>query len=370
MKKKITIIVPDLSDARTIKRVNAFKILGANLVVCGFKRNRYSYDSSNYDGIRIIELGKTAEKKYLRRIIKLTKGISIILSNSKIFKNSNCIYCINIDMLLIGVILKLKSNVKLYYEVGDILNEFLGYKFRNKIIRRFERLLLNNVNLLILTSPSFYYSYYNPIQNYKRNWILLENKLLPLEKPYRNGKSTKSEKIKIVIHGVLRCQKSIDMLIKIAQEYSDKCELHIHGFPLWVRLNDLVIISQTHENIFWHGEFKYPEGLTNILSNADLLWLIDLSENSKNAEWLLPNRLYDGLFFRVPMLAISNTETGNYIKKMNIGWCLGKEIYNDLKALIEKITAFDIDLKKNEFNKQSDEKSCSYEQHEMIYDSI
>ena len=371
MRKKIILLVPDISDARVIRRVKAFQLLGSELIVCGFQRLRYKYDFSIYNSVQLVKIGNSIEKNYLKRIPKLFFGLILIFFNLNRFKNSNCIYCINIDMLLYGFVLKAIYNTQIMYEVGDILNPFIGKGLQSIILRLFERILLIYTNFIIFTSPAFYTKFYKPVQKLKIPWLLLENKLLPQDKgSLKCVNFNNKHKIKIAYHGVLRDQKSIDILVKIAIEYSHKCDLHIYGFPLWVKNDVLKRISQEYGNIFWHGEFNYPQDLTKILSNADLLWLIDLSENANNAKWLLPNRLYDGVLFRVPMLAEKNTETCNYIINKNIGWCLGTDIYNNLREFIKNITMRNIIQKKLSMRQLPDDIACSIKQYEKIYDSI
>ena len=169
---------------------------------------------------------------------------------------------------------------------------------------------------------------------------------------------------------MLRCPLSIKILAKVAAKLEEKCELHIHGFPLWINKDLLSYYTKKNNNIFWHGEFKYPDGLKNILLDADLLWLIDLSENKSNAKWLLPNRLYDGIFYRVPMLALSDTESGDFIKRYDIGWCFGEDVLLELCSLISDISFKDIFEKKKIIDNLPLEIACSLDQHKKIYDSI
>jgi len=371
MGKKITFIVPDISDARIIKRIKAFQILGADITVCGFRRKRYSYNESIYNDVNLIGFGETQEKSYFKRLPKLLYGFILILKNFTLFRDYKCIYCINIDMLILAIILRIRYKIYLYYEVGDILNAFLGKAISSRLLRKVERFLLKYTDLVILTSPAFYYQFYKKIQKIQFPWMLLENKLIQSKKPIKekiNYKKTK--KISIVYHGVLRCRRSIYILTKVAAELSKKCELHIHGFPLWVNQNLLCRHSLENKNIFWHGEFKYPDGIKDVLSDADMLWLIDLSENQSNAKWLLPNRLYDGIYYRVPMLAMSDTETGKYIQKYNIGWCFKQNIYKELLSLVSDISVSEIIAKKKALDTLPSQLACSLEQHKKIYDSI
>ena len=368
--KKITILVPDLSDARVIKRIKAFQILGADIVICGFRRNRYSFSDTVYNDLKLIMLGETNEKNYLKRIPKIMFGIVIILKNINKFRNSSCIYCINIDMLFLATILRIRYKVNIYYEVGDILNTFIGNALLNNVLRIVERFLLKTTSLLILTSPAFYHKFYKKIQKIKIPWMLLENKLIFEKKFNETLTYKKTKKIKIVYHGVLRCPLSIKVLTKVATEFEEKCELHIHGFPLWVNKNLLNFYASKSKNIYWHEEFNYPDDLKGILSDADLLWLIDLSENKSNAKWLLPNRLYDGIYYRVPMLALCGTETGNYIKKYDIGWCFGEDVLMELRSLVFDISFKDIFIKKKIIDNLPPEIACSLDQHKRLYDSM
>jgi len=367
MRKKIIFFVHDISDARVIKRIKAFKILGAEIVICGFQRKRYTLNDFDYSDVKLIRIGETNEKKYLKRIPKIMFGIVIILKNINKFRNSTCIYCINIDMLVLATILRIRYKVNIYYEVGDILNTFIGNALLNNVLRIFERFLLKGTSLLILTSPAFYHQFYKKIQKIKIPWILLENKLIFKKKCRGTITYKKTKKIKIVYHGVLRCPLSIKILTKVATEFEKKCELHIHGFPLSVNKNLLTFYASKSKNIYWHGEFNYPDDLKGILSDADLLWLIDLSENISNAKWLLPNRLYDGIYYRVPMLALCDTETGNYIKKYDLGYCFGEDVLMELRTLVSVISAKDIFVKKKIIDNLPIDSACSLEQHKRLY---
>jgi succinoglycan biosynthesis protein ExoL len=57
-------------------------------------------------------------------------------------------------------------------------------------------------------------------------------------------------------------------------------------------------------------------------SGVDLNWCFDFSASAGNADWLLPNRIYEGCLFHCPALVLSGTETTEWVKSKLLGWSL------------------------------------------------
>ena len=56
-----------------------------------------------------------------------------------------------------------------------------------------------------------------------------------------------------------------------------------------------------------------PSELASIYQACDLSWAIDLWQQGQNADWLLPNRIYEGGFYNCPTIALAGTETARWL---------------------------------------------------------
>ena len=107
------------------------------------------------------------------------------------------------------------------------------------------------------------------------------------------------------------------------------------------------------DNIFYHGPFKSPVDLPGIYNNIDvIISTYDLDMNVKYAE---PNKLYETIFFRRPIIVSSGTFLASKVKKLGIGYdadayseanvCnLVRQIKSDYAEKISALTTIDPEL--------------------------
>jgi succinoglycan biosynthesis protein ExoL len=62
-----------------------------------------------------------------------------------------------------------------------------------------------------------------------------------------------------------------------------------------------------------------------------------MSDPNGNSAWLLPNRIYEGGFFGVPVLGAKETETGRWIERQKLGWTFAEPLEENLAAFFESL---------------------------------
>lgn len=65
----------------------------------------------------------------------------------------------------------------------------------------------------------------------------------------------------------------------------------------------------------------YTEGdLTAMYSGCDFVWAVEFAgENPQNARWALGNRLYEGGYYNVPVIALAGTAMGEWLRVRQTG---------------------------------------------------
>ena len=327
-----------IDGSHTKKRIIAFKNNVEDLTIVSYYRNQnVEYDNHH-------NLGKSPQKHYLRRFIKLIIDIPRLL---KIISNNpdiDVVYAWNFDIALLFRLSRLfsKRNYIFIYEVADIKPILLSKSIIGKMLRKLEQFILNETDYLCVTSEDFISNHFDKYYNYTAHTHILENKVFP--KLYSTSVKNKSNRVpndskwKIGLVGLFRCEISLQLLFELASRLPEKIDIILAGRPE-EHVKDIFNKLIKHENVFNIGEYLYPDDLQNIYSKIDIIWSADFSELSVNSKWLLPNRIYEAGVFSIPQLCFSTNETiCKYVKSLNIGWILEKANIESLVRFFSSLT--------------------------------
>ena len=290
-------------------------------------------------------LGLTDDQHYGRRILHLLAAFPTVWQHRSFLRAADIIYARNIDMLMIAFAAKKLARAKapLVYEALDVHPAFTKAGWKGRALRFIERTLLRASRLLVVSSPLFIERYFNPIQKFSGPWFLLENKLhasdwdkhpIPRKRERAGGAPWV-----IGWFGVIRCQRSLDILQNIAARFPDRVVVHIRGLPSetdGITDNLLRGIASRSRNIFYFGTYRNPRDLAEIYGAVDLAWAVDFSASGANSDWLIPNRLYECGIFGVPAIARKDTATGEIVEQDLRGWCLDEPFDDSLDTFIHQ----------------------------------
>ena len=327
-----------IDGSHTKKRLLAFKNNVDKLTIVSYYRIK-NVEYQNHHN-----LGKSPQKQYIRRFVKLIFDIPRL---SKILSNNpeiDVVYAWNFDIALLFVITKLfsKRRYRFIYEVADIKPILLSKSFAGRILRKLEQFILNNTDHLCVTSEDFIINYFDKYYDCSANTHILENKVFPkIDNKLINTKlnnEVDASKWKIGFVGLFRCNTSLQLLSELATYLPENIEIILAGRPEeYVKdtFNKLVNLENTN----YIGEYEYPDDLPNIYSKIEIIWSADFSDLSVNSKWLLPNRIYEAGLFSVPQLCFSdNVAICKYIKSLNIGWVLEEANVESLIRFFASLT--------------------------------
>lgn len=310
--EKMFVLCPSLTQPRYHKRAAQLRE-NFNVQILGFSRGLYEINNFSED-FKVEDLGRVKDGQYLSRIFSMIRAIFILRRNIKKFKASkNYFYVFGLD----GVIIARLSGLKVgFYEVGDIRFS----RGNGNILSFLENFLSKYFRGVIVTSPSF-------INEIKKSgpqiknlpFHVIENKLpRGLQRPDLKNKAVQAKsKIIIGVIGFLRYEKPLRLLRDFVLQHKNRFELLCWGDGPCKTLFE----KNPSSNIHFFGSFKNPESLESIYSNIDLNFVVygGVSSSEIGVELALPNKLYESMFYHVPILCRDKTEVGKIAVKNGVG---------------------------------------------------
>jgi succinoglycan biosynthesis protein ExoL len=313
---RILFLLSHQPNPRIIKQI---KYLSSyfEISVVYFERE-YLFDlSTEYEDycVNNMKIAKIHNGRFFTRIF--TYLASVYKLSFMLLKNHHTLVILNnIDVL---VLYKLCSILNRYrartvLEISDLRSHTYSDDIRSIILRYIEKIALSYTDKLILTSPKYYEYYYKTI--YHNSYFVLENKPLSYMLPQRKIKGG-NKIINIGIVGLLLqggAYKTLFDIIGDSSEYIVK----VYGIGRYQSMVEEY--ADRHENIFYFGEYNFFKDSANIYSSIDILYMpYDTSKNSLNNKAALPNKLYEAMYYQVPIITSSGTYLGEVVENHKIG---------------------------------------------------
>lgn len=317
------------------------RVGGAEVHLFGFRRGQV--EPHDVDGIPATELGQTFDGRLKHRALQVVRqalrcgfwrerleGIDILLAR-------------NLEMLLIArqANSACASSSRLAYECLDIHPAMVSRGLVGPGLRAVERLLLRSCNTLVVSSPAFVRSYFEPFQRVRLPVILLENKALslgdghPAQTP-TGQRDRPGPPWRIGWYGVIRAQKALDILTVIAQCCPGLVEFVIRGRPALIDFRDFHGQVQRTPGLTFLGPYRTAD-LDAMYADVHFCWAFDYFDEGRNSSWLLPNRLYEGGQFGAVPIALRKTETGRWLAERGIGVLVDDPI-TDVPEFLQSLT--------------------------------
>ncbi len=235
------------------------------------------------------------------------------------------------DLLVYIYLIKLTSNFFIYYQVRDLHALQFGKGILPSIIRRFEKLMLKKVDKILVSSTGFIDHYFKKI--YNGNIVLIEN--IPSREVWGNFKFTKSNlfTIRIGFIGIIRYKESLFQLIEAVEE------LNIQGYSFEVFFagggdtSDLKQKIKQKEKFIFQGAYEYAKEIIELYNKIDLIYSV-YDGNDFNCKVAMPNKFYESIITKKPILVASNTFLASKVEEYGIG---ANVISGDKCILVEKL---------------------------------
>lgn len=343
--KKIVLLFPHLPNPRMLKRIQAFK--KSNKVEVIYWDRGIGYNKKNElpsDVSKHVIKRKGNEGKPLKR---LKNTVKVIIDALKLIKKikPDLLYVSKTDMLFVAYIYKRLFNNKteLVYEVSDLHSllidkqKNISKKLVSWLLVKLEKMLCERIKLLVVTSEYFYSKFYKDVVDASK-MLFIPN--TPDPKVFNGFKRKKNKIYTIGFIGAVRYAKQIEMLI-------DAAELKgINVFIAGKGIDSQRIEKYAKDKGFVqiYGEYQYEKEIRSLYERVDCIYSV-YDANMKNVQIALPNRLYEAVYTKTPIIAAKDTYLGELVEKYKIGKTIEHESMNDLIGVIEELR-FNDDLVK------------------------
>lgn len=318
----------DSSDAAIRKRVRTFEKCGYE--VQGFMNKRFDGPVPEFQNV---ELGETENGAYFDRIWSVFRGAFRAAKHKQVLKDSDLIVARNLDMLATAYLTKRLTGLStpVVYECLDVHRLLCREDVIGWIARKFEGAFVKRSCGVIVSSPAFIEHHFERRHAGRYRAFLVENRLSAtfaetVARPSVHIEPKTDGPLRLGWVGILRCKRTLNLMVRAAEAFGDKIEIRVHGRPdLW-SVPDFHEAIAPHDNIIFEGAYEAPKDLPEIYGQLDLIWSGDFMEAGLNSKWLLPNRIYEGGYFGVPALAPSDTQTGAWVRENHAGYVVAEPI--------------------------------------------
>ncbi len=311
--KTIVFITLQLSQPRCIKRISSIAEAGIPVKVYGFDSGLYNgnLDKLPFPVTEIIKRDKNIGR--IKKILFIAKVLCRILSENK----EAIFYLFGFELQSIAWLLGCRHFI---YEEADVSASRIKNKLLKNVLLCYDKMLYRKAKLVISTSEGFI-KYLFKKQEVPSNIELQPNKLHPIftdtiRKNIHVG-NIDEEHIRFGFIGLIRYPNTIIRFAKVVGEKFPMHEFHFYGDPEKQHYIDKEILS--YKNVYFHGPFINPQDLQSIYETIDVnVVCYDIqSENVRIAE---PNKLYESIYFKTPIVVSKGTFLAERVKKYGIGY--------------------------------------------------
>lgn len=345
--KNILFLLTVQPDPRFVKQIN-FLAENHKVIVLYFSRKTMVDLFNKLDKkVYVKKLGCLSNEKYFMRILIFIRSLSSI--HNHIFNyNINTIIFDKFDALFIYYLMRFiswktpKNTIKIM-EVPDLKLVNFSKSLVSKLYRFVEQRLMNKlVDKLIVTSPKFYDDYYKTF--YKGDVFVLENKPLSTDMPdVLEEKKSLIEKHSITVGliGSLNRGKPTKAILDLAVK-NRWIKLNIYG--VGAEENIVKEYARNNDNIKYFGSFDFFKEVKNIYCEVDVVYIVYDIDSSINIKLALPNKLYESMYFKVPVLVSKKTYLAERVENYKIGIAVDfnndDEIIKALKSIKKEYSSF------------------------------
>lgn len=334
MKPKIIFIINCLTQQRCLKRVQEFIDHGYEVAVYGFERK--GDDIPVGVSFPVTSLGVVdSSTSYVGRIRMISSAIKQVTIQHQ--GEDALYYLFSLDMALCALPWVGRRYI---YEESDLVHAYAGNKAFEMVMEHLCKLVIRRSQLSVFTSEGFVDYHFGDKR--PANIIVVTNRVNAkvAALPQVQKKASVGDGISVGFVGVIR-YRSVYNFCKAVLEANPANEVHLFGTLTQSELFDRL---RAYENCHFHGTYKNPDDLPQMYSQIDLV-LSTYDITSVNVRYLEPNKLYEAIYFRTPIIVTRDTFLAKKVRQMGIGYEVDALDEDDIRRLLAELTSDSISEK-------------------------
>lgn len=340
--KKIVFVLNSITITRCQKRVQEFIDNGYEVDVYGFTRGDQVY--SFPEGFTITPIGNhPISMGYFERLLVIAKSLRKLHRKYKSQRDIIFFYF----FFDVAFAASLVSRRDYFYEESDMPYSNISFGPLRKLLSLFDRRLIKKSLLTTMTSEGFIE--YHGLEKTRDNIVVIPNRVNPglLELNYKH-KCFEEDKLSIGFVGGFRYRSIYNFTEQIATKYHH-VTFHVYGNIISYN-EELQLLSKQHPNLVLHGIFKNPDDMPAVYESLDLV-LATYDADSINAQYAEPNKLYESIFFRVPIIVSKGTFLSKKVENLGIGYSVNALNNEDIEKLMLSLTKSSVQEKIDNLSK-------------------
>lgn len=326
-----------INDSRVTKEARTLLKAGYNVKLLCWDRDGMAKDinyiESEYGNAELIKFNVRAQygggMKTLLKMARFQIWIYKVLKKN----NNKCdfIHSCDLDTGIAATIISKKYNKKLIYDIFDyyIASHYVPY-ILSRIVEKIEIWVINNASATIICNDWRR----EQIKEAKPNQleIVHNSPNIDYEEIKNKGNILKSnnDKIKVAYVGILQDGRLLKEIVDELKGHSE-IEIHIGGFGRYEEY--FKEISNNYDNVYFYGCMKYDDVL-KLEAECDVLFAT-YDPKIKNHKYSAPNKLYESMALRKPIIVCNDTGIDKFVIENNIGCAINynaREFLNVLES--------------------------------------
>lgn len=257
--------------------------------------------------------GRLSNVSYSSRLNSL---VPKILKSIKLYDKRNTIFYF---FSLNTAIASLFHRINYVYEESDMLFDRFHSSILRKIVKKVNLNIIKHSEFTVFTSEGFAQYYYG--DKWPNNLLFIPNKVNKecLSLPQMEKKEVDIEHIRFGFVGKLRYKTLYNFAEVVAEKYP-RHEFHFFGKNGGFT-DDEIKYLESRGNVFFHGIFKNPIDLPNIYRKIDFV-VATYDTSGINPKYAEPNKMYESIFFRTPIIVSKNSFLQSKVERLNIGFAI------------------------------------------------
>lgn len=334
---KVIFILNNITITRCHKRVSEFIAQGYEVEVYGFKKQ----DEEGYadpKDFSITILGSfSQEQSYFVRLKVYYRSLKLLF---KKYKKQDVIFYY--FFFNIAFAARLQCWRPYIYEESDMPYLSIGNKRIRKWLSRIDKRIIQKSLLTVMTSEGFIEYHFG--DEHPQNIVVVANRVNPalMNLPYLSKVHNDWNHLSFAFVGGFRYTSVLNFASVVGESFPQH-EFHVFGIII-ENGEELREICEKYKNIHFHGKFRNPDDLPDIYGNIDMV-LASYDVTSINAQYAEPNKMYEAIFFRVPIIVSKGTFLSRKVEALNIGYAINGLDKDEIRKFLTDVTREDYERK-------------------------
>ena len=312
-KPSVVVLMSNADDARQRKLVGAFRRHGFPTTLLAFSRDDY-YRANAMSGDDVSILGVLPHESYLTRIPAYVGSLPRLRRS---LRSADVVVTFSSEHVLLvrAATVLTRSTPRVVREFGDVPRTVDGSGWMPVLARLVERWGLHLSTDVLVTAEGFVDDYLRSRMRYSGPVAMLPNKPDLPRRPHTEWIVPENGgRLEIIYPGLLRCRRSVEILLAVAEAAPDKISITVRGHNLTGR----GICER--KNLRFMGPFRSPEDLDRLYGSCHVVYAGYPYEPSRSNYPLARTiRFHESVIFGRPQIAHEGTADAEVVREERLG---------------------------------------------------